>query len=165
MYYNGRMDLSLLAKQIIAQNEYLTLATVGQTGAPWVSILAYAYDDDFTFYFASLPGSRHSIEAHKRNDVSFSIFDSHQGFGTGVGLQIEGTIEVVDDADTARVLDLYYGRKYPYGNVSNEFMEGLRKLLENKTYLFYKLTPKQVWINDPSADTDRRVEVKLRTAK
>lgn len=159
------MDLPLLARQIVAQNEYLTLATAGQTGTPWVSILAYTYDDDFTFYFASLPDSRHSKEAEKRSDVSFSIFDSHQDFGTGVGLQIEGTIEVVEDADTARVLDLYYGRKYPYGNVSNEFMGGLKKLLENKTYLFYKLTPKRVWINDPSADTDRRVEAKFRTAK
>lgn len=155
------MELSLLAKQIVTQNEYLTLATVGETGTPWVSILAYTFDENFTFYFASLPDSRHSKEVEKRSDVSFSIFDSHQNFGAGVGLQIEAKIEVVSDADRERVLGLYYGRKYPYGNVSNEFMEGLRKLLENKTYLFYKLTPKQVWINDPTADTDRRVEVKL----
>lgn len=155
------MDLSLLAKQIVTQNEYLTLATVGETGTPWVSILAYAYDSDFTFYFASLPDSRHSKEVEKRNDVSFSIFDSHQDFGTGVGLQVEARLEVVTEADSERVLKLYYGRKYPYGNVSNEFMEGLKKLLENKTYLFYKLTPKRVWINDPTADTDRRVEVNL----
>lgn len=161
MYYNERMELSLLAKQIVTQNEYLTLATAGETGAPWVSILAYTFDEKYTFYFASLPDSRHSREAEKRSDVSFGIFDSHQDFGTGVGLQIEGKLEVVDEADIVRVLKLYYGRKYPYGNVSNEFMEGLRKLLENKTYLFYKLTPKQVWINDPKADTDRRVEVKL----
>lgn len=155
------MELSLLAKQIVEKNEYLTLATAGETGAPWVSILAYTYDSDFTFYFASLPDSRHSKEAEKRSDVSFSIFDSHQDFGTGVGLQIEAKIEVLSDADCERVLSLYYGRKYPYGNVSNEFMEGLKKLLVNKTYLFYRLTPKRVWINDPSADTDRRVEVKL----
>jgi uncharacterized protein YhbP (UPF0306 family) len=159
------MNLPLLAKQIVEQNEYLTLATVGETGAPWVSILAYTYDGDFSFYFASLPDSRHAKEAQKRSDVSFSIFDSRQDFGTGVGLQIEGTIETVGEADMARILELYYGRKYPYGNVSNEFMEGLKKLLENKTYLFYKLTPKHVWINDPTADTDRRVEVNLKMAK
>lgn len=63
------MNLSLLAKQIVEQNEYLTLATVGEAGAPWVSILAYTYDDDFTFYFASLPDSRHAKEVKK--EVAF----------------------------------------------------------------------------------------------
>jgi hypothetical protein len=41
-------------------------------------------------------------------------------------------------------------------------MDGLKKLLKSGEYRFYKLTPKQVWINDPNADTDRRVEIDLK---
>lgn len=155
-------DLNQLAKEIIAYNEYLTLATSDDNGKPWVSIMAYSFDEQYNFYFCSLPTARHSGHIQNNPLVSFSIFDSHQDFGKGVGLQIEGKLTEAKDEEYEYIKKVYLGRNYPYGNVNNEFMDGLKQLLANKTYRFYKLEVSTCWINDPNADTDRRVEVKLK---
>ncbi len=91
-------DLNELARQIIESNEYLALATVDDEKGVWVCILCYAYDQRFNFYFASMNSSKHSRNISKNNTVSFAIYDSQQGWGTGVGLQIEGVVEMVDES-------------------------------------------------------------------
>lgn len=156
------MDLNQLARDIITNNEYLTLATTDEAGNPWTCILAYAYDENYSFYFVSLPTAQHSQHITRNSNVSFTIFDSHQDFGKGVGLQGTGVVTEVKNEEFEKVSSVYFSRQYPYGNILNEFMEGLQKLLKSGVYRFYKLTPKQVWINDPNADTDRRVEVSLK---
>jgi uncharacterized pyridoxamine 5'-phosphate oxidase family protein len=155
-------DLNQLARDIINHNEYLSLATCDKDGKPWISILAYSFDDHYNFYFCSLPTARHSSHIVTNPNVSFSIYDSHQEFGTGVGLQIEGQLTEAKEDDYPKIQEVYLGRKYPYGNVNNDFMNGLKVLLENKVYRFYKLEVQRCWINDPNADTDKRVEVMLK---
>jgi uncharacterized protein YhbP (UPF0306 family) len=154
-------NLTELAKSIIEQNEYISLATVGEGNEPWVSMVAYAYDDKLNFYFLSLPSSNHIKNAQKHKKVAFSIYDSRQNFGYGVGLQIEGTLEEVPLTSYPSVGKIYLGRKYPYGNVNNTFMEGIKQLLKNKIYKFYKLTPTTFWINDPDKEIDERVKLDL----
>ena len=156
------MDLNKLAQKIISQNEYLTLATMNDEGKPWTCILAYCFDKDYSFYFVSLPTSQHARHFTKNNGVAFSIFDSHQEFGTGVGLQIEAEAMEVHSTMGNEVEKLYFSRVYPYGTINNGFVKGLRVLLKNGTYKFYKLTPRDIWINDPGADTDKRVKVFLK---
>lgn len=154
-------NLNKLAKKIIKENEYLTLATVDEVGKPWVSIMAYSYDDKYNFYFVSLPSSRHSAHIRKNNSISFSIFDSHQPFGYGVGLQIEGTIKEAEENEYDNIKKVYLERSYPYGNVKNDFTDSLKKLIKDRVYRFYKIKPTVCWINDPNANTDIRVKVNL----
>jgi uncharacterized protein YhbP (UPF0306 family) len=158
------MNLNQLARDVITNNEYLTLATIDEFGKPWTCILAYAFDADYSFYFVSLPTANHSKHTVQNHDVSFTIFDSHQDFGKGVGLQGVGSVTEVQKEGFDSVSSTYFSRQYPYGNIHNEFMDGLKKLLEGGEYRFYKLTPQKIWINDPNADTDRRVEVDLKKA-
>ncbi len=153
------MNLNHLARDIVTQNEYLTLATIDENGKPWTCILAYAFDESYTFYFVSLPTANHSQHIKNNPSVSFTIFDSHQDFGKGTGLQGIGVVVEITQEEFQQVQTVYFSRQYPYGNIHNEFMDGLKKLLDSREYRFYKLTPTKVWINDPSADTDRRVEV------
>lgn len=161
-YHNGIviMDLSILAKSIITKNQYLVLGTVGENGA-WISPVAYVYDDKWNFYFVSLPASKHCTNLSKNNRASFAIYDSHQDWGEGIGLQIEGTVEKVQLTELPKATALYFSRKYPYRTITNTFAIGLKKLLNNQTYSFYKITPSKFWINNPDADVDERVEVKL----
>lgn len=156
------MELNKLAQKIIEQNEYLTLATMNDEGKPWVCILAYCFDKDFSFYFVSLPSSQHARHFTKNNGVSLSIFDSHQEFGTGIGLQIEGEAGEVHSPMVKDIEKLYFSRAYPYGTINNDFVKGLRVLLQNGTYRFYKVIPRNIWINDPQTDTDKRVKVFLK---
>lgn len=94
-------------------------------------------------------------------NVSFSIFDSHQDIGKGVGLQIEGVLTEANEQDYPYIEKLYGGRTYPYGDMNNDFMEGLNKMLITKTYRFYVLRIIHCWMNDPHAETDKRVKITL----
>ncbi|MBI3888162.1 pyridoxamine 5'-phosphate oxidase family protein [Candidatus Microgenomates bacterium] len=146
------IDLVKLAREIIEKNQYLVMAS------PWISILCYAYDKDWNFYVASMDNSRHVQEISKNNTISFAIFDSHQDWGLGVGLQIEGKIE---KTGTLLASKIYFSRKFPYGNISGAFALGFKKLLANKTYSFYKIAPTKIWMNDPEEEFDTRIEIKL----
>jgi hypothetical protein len=59
------------------------------------------------------------------------------------------------------VMKTYFDRDYPYGSASGAFGKGLKDLLAGKIYKFYKATPSKVWVPDPDADVDARVEVSL----
>ena len=154
-------NLHDLARHIIKHNQYLTLATVDNEKGMWVCILCYAYDSDFNFYFASLDTSRHSRNITQNNAVTFAIYDSRQDWGIGVGLQIEGLIDKVSGAELPKVTAMYFSRKFPFGSATGDFAMEFRKQLDNKTYNFYKIIPTKIWINNPDANVDERVEVNL----
>lgn len=154
------MDLNQLSKEIIEKNQYLALSTTDEKRNPWTCVLAYTFDKSYNFYFVSLPSSKHSRNIEKSRHVSFAIYDSTQGFGLGTGLQIQAKASELEPTQTPVATKLYFERKYPYGNLSNSFTTSLKQLIKSGVYKFYKLAPIKIWINDPNADTDKRVEVK-----
>lgn len=153
-------DLNKLAREIVEKNQYATLGT-GMGGEAWVSPVVYANDDDYCFYWISLPNSKHSLNIKKNKKITFSIFDSHQNFGEGVGLQIEGFAEELNLKEYPKAFKLYFKRIWPYGKFSINHKKVFKKLLEGNIYRFYKVIPTKVWMNDPREETDVRVEVKL----
>lgn len=93
--------------------------------------------------------------------MALAIFDSRQPLGEGVGLQIEGEVCELKLTEIPRATAAYFKRKYPYKKSTNLFVKVLKGFLEKKIYHFYKVTPTKVWINDPNAKIDVRVEVDL----
>lgn len=154
-------DLNQLAREIIKQNQYMTLGSSNAEGGTWVSPVVYAYDDKWNFYFVSIPDSRHCQNASSHNKVALAIFDSHQLLGEGVGLQIEGLVEEVKITQVPGAAVTYFKRQYPYGKMRHAFNDALKKFLEKKLYRFYKVTPTKVWINNPNSQVDERAEVTL----
>lgn len=152
-----------MARDIIKGNEYLTLATVNTNGTPWVSILAYSYDKNCHFYYASIPSSKHGMNLVDNDEIACSIFDSRQDWGKGVGLQIEGVSEIISKSSFEKVANVYFNRKYPYGVVGPETAKYFRSELKNKNgkYKFYKITPKTIWMNNPYSKDDARVKINL----
>lgn len=155
-------NLNQLAKEIIQKNEYLALATVDKNEESWISTLCYTFDKSYNFYFASIPSSKHCVNFSKNKKVSFAIYDSTQKWGCGIGLQIEGVVEKVGLSEFPKTSLIYFSRKYPYGNVVGAFAASFKKLLDNKIYSFYKITPTRFWMNNPNAERDERVEINLR---
>ena len=156
-------DLNKLARKIVEDNQYMTLGTSDADGSPWVSPVVYAHDKNWNLYFISIPGSRHCQNIKVNNRVSVAIFDSQQSVGEGVGLQIEGVVEKTSLKDAPLVTKVYFSRKYPHGrNMRSAFSSALKEFLNGKIYRFYKFVPTKVWINDPNADRDVRVEVSLK---
>lgn len=151
--------LKELAKQILVDNQYMTLATVDKNGEAWVSPVAYAYDGKKCLYFMSLTSSAHCQNLLKKPTLAFAIFDSRQEFGKGVGLQIKAQAEIVPLYKNPTAMRFYFGRKWPYGKPGT--VSEFKKFFKKYKYRFYKLSLAEVWMNDPSVEYDRRVKVRL----
>lgn len=91
------------AQELIAENQYLTLATADATGRPWSSTVWYAArlrpqsarSLAVEFIWLSRPEAQHSRNLVQRPEVGISIFDSAQPAGTGDGLQFAARAELV----------------------------------------------------------------------
>lgn len=85
-----------LAKNVIEENRYLTLATTDGE-RPWVAPIEFIRDEDGTFYFLSSEDSRHAQDIARNGRVAFAIFSSSQPEYSGDanlslrGVQFEGT--------------------------------------------------------------------------
>lgn len=154
-------NLNKLAVEIIENNQYMSLATVDKNGNPWISPVAYAYDENWNFYFVTIPSSKHGINFKINNHVVIAIFDSTQKLGQGVGLQIEGVVEDVGIQNIPAAFSIMYNRKYPFGTMASTFALGLKKLLQKKIYHCYRFVQTVIWMNDPNSNKDERVQVYL----
>lgn len=154
-----------LAKEIITRNQYMTLATLCKNKyktriqyQPWTSPVAYAYDSDLSLYFISLPYSIHSKNISSRSTVSIAIFDSHQYFGQGVGIQALVQVKIIKGIrEYTHALNTYINRDWPYGEIN--LIKQTSRYIKKFDYRFYKLTFKKIWINNPKKEYDERVLV------
>ncbi|HVZ67738.1 MAG TPA: pyridoxamine 5'-phosphate oxidase family protein [Patescibacteria group bacterium] len=144
------MKLEELAKKIIRDNEYLALATSEGT-KPWASPVHYGVDGNYIFYFVSIPSSKHCSNIDGNPKVSFAIYNSTVPEGQGNGIQVDGKAELLENSEYEHALQ-YYKSVF----VSTD-IEGLMK----SPYRIYKITPEHIFINDPHAKVDGRVEIKL----
>lgn len=145
------MNNNNLARKIIAENIYMTIATMGEK--PWISAMRYSLDDSYNFYFASKTDTKHVEHIKKNSFTACSIFDSHQKDGTGQGVQMEGKSFLVEGQELEKVI-----KKLWPGKVD--------KLIKNfsgeSIYRLFEFVPEHIFILDPEdIAADRRIEVKL----
>jgi uncharacterized protein YhbP (UPF0306 family) len=158
----NQQQKNTLAREIVAKNQYLTIASYKKESGAWANPVAYATDAAYNFYFISPPSSQHAKNFQTHPRISMAIFDSRQPFGGGVGLQIEAKAHLLSLSRTPFVMKMYLTRRWPFTNKKQKtYLYGCQKAIENGLYRIYKFTPKKVWMNDPDSDIDRRIEVKL----
>lgn len=90
----------------------MQLATV-TGGQPWICTVYYVTDDQLNFYWLSFPSRRHSREIEQNNKVAVTIpvkFDQPV-----IGLQAEGTAEIVSDPLQIEKVMAKYTEKYNTG--------------------------------------------------
>ena len=146
-------ELNEIAKNIIKENIYLTLATT-KDNLPWSAPLFYAIDKKCTFYFISQLDSLHTKHLLKNPAIAFSIFDSHQKEGRGNGVQGSGKAYLLPDEDIREALKWYH----------TTFIELKPETFKAPNpYRFFKLIPDHFYILDPDANVDKRVEVFLKS--
>lgn len=155
-------DLNKLAQQIVLTNNYMTIASTDLNGNPWASVVAYAFDNKYNFYFISMKTSKHAQQITQNNKIVVVIFDSRQLLMDGVGLQIEGICNKVNFRELPKAIKTYFGRRYPFGSYFKEIKKFLINLIKIHQYEMYKFIPIQVWMNDPNAKIDRRIKVSLK---
>ena len=84
---------------VVAAGSYMTIATAGIDGDPWVSPVWFASADGREFLWMSRPGARHSQNIADRPRIAIAIFDSGQPPGTGAGAYVAADAALVPDGE------------------------------------------------------------------
>ncbi len=83
------------ARELIAANRYMTLATADASGRPWISPVWFAPDDG-GFLWISRPDSRHSRNLAERPELALVIYDSTVLPAERQALYVEAVAEQLD---------------------------------------------------------------------
>jgi hypothetical protein len=139
-----RPDPADLARDIVATNRYLTLATADANGLPWSSPVFFATGAPGEFLWVSRPEAVHSRNIAVRPEVSLTIFDSSQRPGTGQGVYVAA---VAAPADPDRIADYSRGslrwgvRPWSIDDVTGD-----------APFRLYLATAREVWVLDSVHD-------------
>jgi|SRR6478672_3147337 len=101
------MDTEAQAREILAANRYLVLATAGADGVPWVSPVWFASEDAATFLWASKPGTRHSRNIAARPEVAIVVFDSSVDPDRAAALFLSAVATELDGAERDEAVAVY----------------------------------------------------------
>lgn len=154
------------AKQIIENNNYLTLATSTLQGKPWISALFFAYDKDYNLYFVSAKDSLHSNLISQNPDAAVSIYDSSAKVGEANGVFMEAIVsELSDLSEIEKAIKIYNDRV-----LLKEFlMKSSSEVMDNSVLRMYKCVPQKVYgLTDTTISgqfVTRRVETRLNSDK
>lgn len=157
-------DMTLLAKEIIKQNKFLSLATADRGGNVWSTPLSYSVDDECNFYFTTTLDSKHIENIKKNPYVSFSIFDSTRRVSDIDGLQIKGIVGEVERERLPEIVKNYYIQVFPDIEERKLWESPYENftLDEYPVYRFFQITPFEVHKRDTdNIDVDRTVVINI----
>lgn len=135
------MKYEEVAKQIIANNIYMTIATASKNGSPWISPVFFAYDDDFNLYWVSNKESKHSMLLKENPQAAIVIFDSTAPEGEGDGVYFEVVVnELENEAEITKAMDVL-GKRVS----QNEFrVKEISEVTKTGVWRIYKAIPKNI---------------------
>lgn len=146
------LDPDLIARTLVAENSYLTIATADADGVPWASPVWFAARALDVFVWASKPGARHSRNIAVNPRVSLVIFDSSRAPGAGSALYVSARAALVDDATFEDALSVYNARSVERGLGAWD-ASGLR---EPASHRLYRAVAVESFVLD---DHDERIRV------
>lgn len=161
-------DMTLLAKQIIIQNKFLSLATSDREGNVWSTPLSYSRDNDCNFYFTTTLDSRHIENIRKNPYVSFSIFDSTRRVSDIDGLQIRGIAGELEKEKLPDVVKNYYLQVFPDIEERKLWESPYENFTLNEypVYRFFQIVPIEICKRDTdNIDVDRTVPIDIEELK
>jgi pyridoxine/pyridoxamine 5'-phosphate oxidase len=100
-------DSVTVARRLIDDGSYMTLATADASGHPWPSPVWYAHVGYLEFFWVSSPESRHSRNLAERQQAGIVIFDFHAPIGTGQAVYLQADVDQVSGDDMSRGLGVF----------------------------------------------------------
>ena len=141
----------------IQTHNTMTLATcAGDT--PWAATVFYA-SEELKLFFFSVPDSRHCQNLAANPRVAVTIQEDYKDWREIKGIQLEGTVALVDSLTEKAKAMAVYGRKYPaviklFSNpASGVFYKAFLKVK------FYCVTPEKVFYIDNAQGFGKRQEL------
>ncbi len=114
-------------RAFLAEHTTLTLATIGQSGAPQAADLYYVETESLTLYFVSVPGSRHAANVARDPRVAATIHADSTRWRDIRGVQLEGTCMRVTGPERAGAW-ARYSAKYPFVLADAALARALQKV-------------------------------------
>ena len=109
-------DPAAVARAIVDEIAYMTIASAGDDGRPWASPVWFAHAGYAEFVWVSRPDTRHSRNVAARPEVAIVIFDSRTPIGTGRAVYVEAQAgEVADEAEVDRLMAAFSSRSMGQG--------------------------------------------------
>jgi uncharacterized protein YhbP (UPF0306 family) len=105
------MDIEKLIADYLTSNYTMQLAT-SVNGQPWNCTVYYVVDDQLNIYWASLPTRRHSLEIGLNNKVAGAVVVNNKVAEAVVGLQIEGSAEVMNEENLILPIAHLYSSRF-----------------------------------------------------
>ncbi len=125
---------ALVAKYLNEQHMMQIATSVD--GQPWCCTVYYVHDDQRNLYWASFPTRRHSQEIASNPNVAIAIPIRHTKGEKVIGIQVEGTAEMLQPDESNRLIVEAYARKFGRDqDWVEDFTAGKNK------HQLYKFTP------------------------
>jgi nitroimidazol reductase NimA-like FMN-containing flavoprotein (pyridoxamine 5'-phosphate oxidase superfamily) len=143
------------ARAIVDANSYLTLATAGADGTPWVSPVWFAHDRYATFLWMSLPSARHSRNIAARPEIAIVIYDTTVTPDERNAVYLEALADMVPDDELATAVAVYASRSVARG------LDGLalEEVSGDAPWRLYRARTSAAYVLED--ERDRRVAVQL----
>jgi uncharacterized protein YhbP (UPF0306 family) len=135
----------------------MTLATCAGN-VPWAATVFYA-SDDLRLYFFSAPDSRHCENLAANSRVAATIQEDYRDWRQIKGVQLEGSVALIDSVVEKTKALAVYARKYP--EVIKLFMDPTSGVF-HRAFLkvkFYRVTPEQVFFIDNAQGFGKRQQL------
>lgn len=152
-------DLKSQVLDYLRSHNTMTLATCAD-GTPWAATVFYA-SDDLDLYFFSAPDSRHCQNLALNPRVAVTIQEDYKDWRAIKGIQIEGTVMLIDEVLEKTKAMAIYARKY--ADVIKLFTDPASGVFY-KAFLkvkFYRVVPKLVLYIDNQQGFGNRQELQL----
>lgn len=127
-------ELKKFILDYLEKNRRMTLAT-SLEDTPWAATVYFAFDDDLNFYFISNPDTRKIKNLEKNPKVSCAINEFINKAGSTIGIQLEGTVQLLDKEKNVEELQIYKKR---FGWADDYLHD----------HELFKITPKKVYYLD-----------------
>jgi uncharacterized protein YhbP (UPF0306 family) len=153
-----------MARDIIKNNKFLSLATRNNKGEVWATPLSYSIDADINFYFTTAIDSVHIDHIRENPYVAFSIFNSTRNVSDIDGVQIKGIVGEVERDKLLEIVPEYYHQVFPDPIERKEWEADWENFTKDEfpVYRFFKIVPIEIYKRDTdNVDVDRRVQINI----
>lgn len=95
------------ARYLIENNKLMVISSADADGKPWISPVAFAYDESYSLYWVSSKDALHSNNVRNRPEVAIVIYGQIPEIGIdGVYVDAKAT-ELIDETEIQKGIELF----------------------------------------------------------
>jgi hypothetical protein len=103
----SQTELNDIARGVIDDNLYMTLATSSEGGRPWVTPVYYSAGGYTDFYWVSRPEAEHSRNISAQPQVSIVIFNSQVAIGSAQAVYTSAVAKEITGDEIAGGIEVF----------------------------------------------------------